>query len=140
MQCIEAQSKGEQQQDGKQHAHPAQADPPLDVISRSAAIAAIALGCFEHLGNRAFKEAGGHADQACDPHPEHCTWPAQADRHRDTSDVAGTNPARHAEHQGLKRAEVIALLVKGAAQEAKHGPEITQLYPAGSGAQHQPDR
>ena len=86
-----------------------------------------AVGAFVELAEGAFEEAAGHADQCGHPHPEHRAWAAKGHGDADTGDVACTDAAGEAEHQGLERAELPGAAFKAVAEHGEHVEEVTQL-------------
>lgn len=109
LQAVEGEAVGHQQEYREDHRHRAQLQAVLDVVGRAAAIQAVAVAALVDLGQGAFEEAAGHADQRGDPHPEHRPRTAEGHGDADPGDVAGADPAGEAQHQGLEGTELAGL-------------------------------
>ncbi|MNO65658.1 hypothetical protein D3C76_564220 [compost metagenome] len=112
LQADEGEAVGDQQQDREHDGHAFQLQAVLDVVGRATTVQAVAIGALVDLGQGAFEEAAGHADQGSDPHPEHRAWAAQGHGDTDTGDVTGANAAGQAQHQGLERAQLACLAMQ----------------------------
>jgi len=99
----------------------------LDVVGRATTVQTVAIGALVDLGQSALEEAAGHADQCGYPHPEHRTWTTEGHGDADTGDVARTDAAGKAEHQGLERAELPGAALEAVAEHREHVEEVTQL-------------
>ena len=99
----------------------------LHVVGRATTVQAVAVGAFVDLGQGAFEEAAGHADQCGDPHPEHRAWAAQGDGDADAGNITGANPAGKAQHQGLKGAQLACLATQRFLEHTEHVAEMAEL-------------
>ncbi|MNR00480.1 hypothetical protein D3C85_1162540 [compost metagenome] len=99
----------------------------LDVIRRPTAKLSVGITPFVQLPQAAFKEAGGHTYQGCDPHPEHRARAAQCDRQPDTGDIARAYAPRQAQHQRLERADLAGTLLHAIAKRAEHMQKMAEL-------------
>ena len=127
LQAVEGEAEGHQQQERHDHPQPAFLQAVLDVIGRAATVSAFGVAALVELAEGAFEEAAGHADQCGHPHPEHGTGATQGHGNADTGDVACTDTAGEAEHQGLERAELPGAAFEAVAEHREHVEEVTQL-------------
>ncbi|MCY1173718.1 hypothetical protein D9M73_138920 [compost metagenome] len=102
LQAVEGEAERHQQQERHEHAQPAFLQTVLDVVGRAATEGAVGVSALVQLTEGAFEEAAGHADQCGHPHPEHRARPAECHGDADTGNVARTDAAGEAEHQGLE--------------------------------------
>ena len=127
LQADEGEAVGDQQQNGEDYRHAFELEPVLDVVGRTATVQAVAIRALVDLGQGALEEAAGHADQCGYPHPEHRTRTTEGHGDADTGNVACTDAAGEAEHQGLKRAELPGAAFEAVAEHREHVEEMTQL-------------
>ena len=127
LQAVEGKPEGHQQQERHDHAQPAFLQAVLDVIGRAATVGAVGVAALVELAEGAFEEAAGHADQRGHPHPEHRTRTTQGHGNTDTGDVARTDAAGEAEHQGLERTELAGAAFEAVAEHREHVEEVAQL-------------
>ncbi|MOA34268.1 hypothetical protein D3C78_1556340 [compost metagenome] len=102
LQTVEGEAERHQQQERHEHAQPAFLQTVLDVVGRAATEGSVGIGAFVQLTEGAFEEAAGHADQCGHPHPEHRARSTECHGDADTGNVARTDAAGEAEHQGLE--------------------------------------
>ncbi len=101
-------------------------------MGRAATVGTIRFGGLVQLGEGTFDEAGCHAHQADNPHPEDGAGATEGNGHRNAGDIAAANPAGNRQDQGLKGTEVASVrLVMVGGQDAEHLAEVTKLNEAG---------
>ncbi|MNQ83551.1 hypothetical protein D3C85_986350 [compost metagenome] len=127
LQRVEAETEGHQQQDREDDRQPALTEAMENVEGRAAAVSAIGLTALVQLRQRTLEEAGGHAQQGHQPHPEHRPRATQGNGHRHAGDVAGSDATGNRQHQGLEGAELALLALKGLGEDAEHAAEVAHL-------------
>ncbi len=85
---VEHETVGDGDDDREDHAHPAFPQPVLHVVGGAAAEGAVLVAHLVQLGESGLEEGGRRTDQGHGPHPEHRSGTTEADRDRDTGDVA----------------------------------------------------
>lgn len=122
-------AEGHGNQDGEELGYARLLERILDVVSRAAVEGVVAPGQLIDLGQRAFDEARGTADEGDDPHPEDGTRTAGNDCDSHTSNVADTDTRRCADAEGLEGADGFAfrLLADPFRQQADHLRQHAQL-------------
>ena len=101
-QHIEAAGVSKDQEDGESYAQAAAVQGVLDVIGGAAVAVAAGVSALVDLGQGAFHESGGGADEGDEPHPEGGAEAAQANGGGNAHDVAGTHTGGGGDHQGLE--------------------------------------
>ncbi|MNM88931.1 hypothetical protein D3C81_1011540 [compost metagenome] len=124
---IEDEAEGQDQEQRKQHSHPARTQPLLHVIGRPATELAIFVTDLEQLRQGRLDEAGGHSHQGDHPHPEHRARPAEGDGHRDPGHIAGADPCRQRSAERLKRGNAGLVGIATALQHAEGMAEMEEL-------------
>ena len=105
--------------------------PEQDGARRSAAEGAVFFAALVQLRQRAFDQAGRHADRGDGPHPEHRARAAERDRDRDTGDVATADTPADRHQQRLARGDRIRVgRFVLARQHPEHAHEIADLHEA----------
>ena len=99
---IEDKTIGQQEEDRKQDAHPAHAEPARHIPGRAAAKLSAAIAFFIQLSKGTFSKAAGHAEQGGNPHPEYGAGPTGGDRQRHPGKIAAADPGGKAGTERLK--------------------------------------
>ena len=132
---------GQQQADGnngrqrKDPCVPLLAHGFFDVIGGAAAELAFLLFLVD-LAEGGLDVGRGRTEEGDDPHPEDRTGSAEADGRRDTGDVAGTDPARERNRQGLERGDTAIRFLAGI-QQPDHLAEEAHLDKPGQDGEEQ---
>ncbi len=124
---VEDEAEGDDQRDRENDGGPGRAQAARDVEGRSAAVLTFLVLDLEELGQRAFGVGGGHADQGHHPHPEDRAGAAQIEGDGDAGEVAGADPGREADRQGLEGRDAGSIGLARAANNAEHFAEMDEL-------------
>ena len=100
---IEDDAVGQQEKNGKQHAHPAHAESPGHIPGRATAKVPAGVALFIKLREGTFGETAGHAEQRRDPHPENGAGATCGDGQRHACHIAAAHARRKAHTERLKR-------------------------------------
>jgi hypothetical protein len=99
-----------------------------DVAGGPTSEGTVAERALVELGERAFDQAGRHADQGDCPHPEDGTGSAEGNRHRHASDVAAADPAADRDEERLAGRHGVGIgALVARAQHAEHAHEELEL-------------
>ena len=128
---VEAEGEGRDQRNRVKHRQPFESATQAvhDVLRRPAAIGALFLRALEDLRQRAFEQAGRHADQRDHPHPENRPGTAERYGDRHAGDVPAADPSPDADQQGFARADMLPRFRLAAReQHPEHAPEEAELH------------
>ena len=112
----------------------------LDVVGRAPAEGEVPAALLEDLGERGLHEAGGHADEGDDPHPEQGSGTAGHNGQGDSGDVPDADSRGQSHGEGLEGGDTALRTGARPGQRVDHGAEVAQLNQVGAGGQVDADQ